>query len=167
MTGTGYAYNGNGSPTNYQGQPLSFDPENRLTVLNGGLGSTYAYDGDGLQTVKQTAHLVAGRPGVVGPKTTYTPLYKLYDGTEPVCEYGASAVFSASNTFGADGLVSRRTSSTTTFYTFDERGNVSQRTSSTGSVLSAATCTTLLAQAKQHGRGGRIRVRSAGGVLHG
>ena len=45
----------------------------------------------------------------------------------------------ATNTFGADGLVSRRNVSgnATTFYTFDERDNVSQRLNSTGAVQSS------------------------------
>ena len=44
----------------------------------------------------------------------------------------------AVNTFGATGLLSRRTVSTnaSTFYTFDERGNIAQRTGSTGAVVS-------------------------------
>ena len=120
VTGTGYAYNGNGSPTTYKGQALAFDPEQRLTGYNGST-QTDGYDGDGLRAWKQAASV----------KT-----YFLYDGSEPVCEYNGSGTLTATSTFGADGLVSRRTSATA-FYLFDERGSVAQRTTSTGSVASS------------------------------
>ena len=121
VTGTGYAYNGNGSPTTYKGQALTFDPEQRMTGYNGST-QTDGYDGDGLRAWKQAASV----------KT-----YFLYDGSEPVCEYNGSGTLTATSTFGADGLISRHTSSGSMFYTFDERGNVAQRTGSTGSVVSS------------------------------
>ena len=133
-TGSGYGYNGNGNPVYYPGHSLSFDPENRLSGINVGLGTSYAYDGDGLQVVKTVAYFVAGHPGGVGPHTAYTYSYKLYDGTQPVCEYGTSV---ATTTFGADGLVSRYGSGNTTFFTFDERGNMAQRLDKTAAVVSS------------------------------
>ena len=65
-------------------------------------------------------------------------LYYLYDGSDPVAELDSSGNIQAVNTFGAGGLVSRRTAATnaSVFYTFDERGNVAQRLDSYGSVLS-------------------------------
>ena len=68
-----------------------------------------------------------------------TRTYFLYDGTAPVAEYSSSGTLLATNTFGADGLVSRRNISgnATTFYTFDERGSVSQRLNSAGAVQSS------------------------------
>ena len=133
-TGSGYGYNGNGNPVYYPGHNLSFDPENRLSGINVGLGTSYAYDGDGLQVVKTVAYFVAGHPGGVGPHTAYTYSYKLYDGTQPVCEYGTSV---ATTTFGADGLVSRYGSGNTTFFTFDERGNMAQCLDKTAAVVSS------------------------------
>jgi RHS repeat-associated protein len=49
-----------------------------------------------------------------------------------------SGTILATNTFGAQGLVSRHTTATnaSVFYTYDERGNVVQRLDGTGSVLS-------------------------------
>jgi RHS repeat-associated protein len=121
QTGTGFGYDGNGNPTAYTGNALAFDPENRMTTYS--TVQTDAYNGDGLRTWKQTG----------GVKTYY-----LYDGGQPVSEYASTGTLTATNTFGADGLVSRRIASTTTTtnYAFDERGNVSQRLSSTGAVVS-------------------------------
>ena len=121
VTNTGYAYDGNGSPTTYKSNTLTFDPEQRMTGY-GGTTQTDSYDGDGLRTWKQT---------------TSGKTYFLYDGTQPVVEETSTGAVAASNTFGADGLISRRTSGGSVFYTFDERGNVSQRTSSAGAVLSS------------------------------
>ena len=118
-TGTGFGYDGNGNPTTYKTASLTFDPENRMTADSAG-SQTDGYDGDSLRAWKQSG----------GTKT-----YFLYDDEQPVCEYGSSGTLLATNTYGADGLVSRHTSAGSTFYLFDERGNVSQRTSSTGSVL--------------------------------
>jgi hypothetical protein len=61
--------------------------------------------------------------------------YFLYDGMQPVCELNSSGSLTAVNTFGANGLLSRRVSSTSTFYTFDNQGAVAQRLdSSAGNV---------------------------------
>jgi RHS repeat-associated protein len=58
--------------------------------------------------------------------------YFLYDGMEPVCELNSSGSLTAVNTFGANGLLSRRVSSTSTFYTFDQQGGAAQRLDSGG-----------------------------------
>ena len=133
-TGSGYGYNGNGNPVYYPGHSLSFDPENCLNGIDAISGTGYVYDGDGLQGIKTVSYFVAGHPGGVGPHTAYTYSYKLYDGTQPVCEYGTSV---ATTTFGADGLVSRYGSGNTTFFTFDERGNMAQRLDKTAAVVSS------------------------------
>ncbi len=119
VTNTGYGYDGNGNPTTYKSSTLAFDPENRLTSY--GSVQTDGYSGDGLRAWKQTS---SGRT------------YFLYDGSQPVCEYGSTGTMTATNTFGADGLVSRRSisGSVTTFYTFDERGGVAQRLNSSAAV---------------------------------
>ncbi len=121
VTNAGYAYDGAGNPTTYKTAALTFDPENRMTSYAGTV-QTDGYSGDDLRAWKQSA----------GSKT-----YFLYDGTQPVCEYSGTGTLLASNTFGADGLVSRHTSAGSIFYTFDERGNVAQRLSSTGAVQSS------------------------------
>jgi len=137
----GYAYDGNGSSTTYQGNSLAFDPEQRLAsdaTTSGFSGNTY--DGDGhLQRTSQTA-----------PRShTSSLLYRLYDGDLPVVFYAAASNQapstvgpSTTETYGPDGLVSAcatstNSTNTSTFYTFDERGNVSQRLSGTGAVISS------------------------------
>jgi hypothetical protein len=61
----------------------------------------------------------------------------LYDGAVPVAEFDASGNLVASNTFGANGLISRRSGSTTVYYTFDPQGSVTQRLDSSGAVLNS------------------------------
>ena len=79
------------------------------------------YTGDGLRAWKQ-----------VGGSTTYF----LYDGDRPVCELDGSGNVSAVNTFGANGLVSRRLTvgnNLSYYYTWDPSGNVAQRLSTSPS----------------------------------
>ncbi|MGI9105777.1 MAG: hypothetical protein ACR2G4_05970, partial [Pyrinomonadaceae bacterium] len=110
-TGAGFTHDANGNPTTYKGTTLSFDAENRLTAHGSTL--TAGYRGDGLRAWKETA----------GGRT-----YFLYDGTTPIVEMDASGALTATNTFGAHGLVSRRTTTQgSTFYTFDPQRNVAQR----------------------------------------
>jgi RHS repeat-associated protein len=120
QTGTGFAYDGNGNPTTYGGITLTFDPENRMTVYGSVL--TAGYSGSGLRAWKQTS---AGRT------------YFLYDGTSPLVELDNTGAILSTNTFGASGLVSRRSSSTSVFYVFDSEGNVSVKTDSSGNALSS------------------------------
>ncbi len=120
LTNSGFVYNGNGSPTTYSAKALTFDPEQRLSSYNG-TAQTNGYDGDGLRVWQQAGS---------GTRT-----YFLYDGDQPVFEQTAGGSFLAANTYGADGLASRRTSSVgTRCYLFDKRGNVAERTDSTGAV---------------------------------
>jgi RHS repeat-associated protein len=111
---TANIYDGNGNPTDYKTVALAFDPENRLTAY--GSAMTAGYTGDGLRAWKQSA---AG--------TTYF----LYDGILPVCELDSNGNVVATNTFGANGLLSRLSSTSSVYYTFDPQGNVVQRLSST------------------------------------
>ncbi len=120
QTGTGFGYDGSGNTTTYKSQTLIFDPEKRMTVY--GSAQTDGYGGDGLRAWKQTG----------GVRT-----YFLYDGAQPVGEYASTGTLTATNTFGADGLVSRHTGGITAFYTFDERGSVAQRLGADGSLLSS------------------------------
>jgi RHS repeat-associated protein len=117
QTGSGFVYDSNGNPTTYNGTTLTFDPENRMTAFGSVL--TAGYSGDGFRGWKQNA---SGRT------------YFLYDGSFPVVELDATGAVTATNTFGAGGLISRREGSTSIFYTFDSEGNVSDRSDATGSV---------------------------------
>jgi RHS repeat-associated protein len=119
QTGTGFTHDGNGNPTNYGGTTLTFDPENRMTAYGSVL--TAGYTAGGLRAWKQNS---SGRT------------YFLYDGILPVIEMNSSGTVTATNTFGGSGLVSRRVSTSSTFYSFDSEGNVTQEGDSSGSVLS-------------------------------
>lgn len=133
LTGTGYAYDLAGNPTTYATKVQTFDTENRLKT-----SGTYSagYRNDNLRAWKQ-----------VGT----AKVYFIYDGSAPLFEVASNStpttlIISAANTFGASGLVSRRTttnttvglptSGTSTFYLFDERGNTIQRLNSSQTILS-------------------------------
>ena len=120
LTGSGYGYDGDGNPTNYKGSALVFGPENQM-IAYAGTTQTNGYDGDGLRTWKQS---------------NSNKTYFLYDDSQPVSEYNSNGTLIVTNTFGADGFVSRHAAATT-FYTFDELGNVSQRLDSNGVVQSS------------------------------
>ena len=117
---TANTYDGNGNPTVYNGTTLTFDPENRLTSY--GTSMTAGYTAEGLRAWKQGA---SGRT------------YFLYDADEPILELSASGNVLAVNTFGALGLLSRHTSTGSTFYTFDPQGSVTQRLDANANVLSS------------------------------
>ncbi len=119
QTGTGYVHDNNGNPTTYGGVTLAFDPENRMTSYGSVL--TAGYRGDGLRAWKQSA-------------TART--YFLYDGILPILEMDSSGSITATTSFAAFGLVSRREGSTSVFYNFDSEGNVAQRSDASGTVLS-------------------------------
>jgi RHS repeat-associated protein len=112
-------YDNNGSPYYRQAQALRYDPENRLTQV--GAGWTAGYTGDGLRAWKQA------------PNASLTYFY--YDGAVPVLETNQNGTVTAVNTYGPNGLLSRHTSSGTTYYTFDLQGSVTQRLNSTGGLM--------------------------------
>ena len=118
QAGTGFSYDGNGNPTTYGGTTLTFDPENRMTAYGGTL--TAGYTGDGLRAWKQDSN---GRT------------YFLYDGIIPVAELDTNGLVTATNSFGANGLISRHNGSSE-FYSFDSEDNLAQRTDDVGNVLS-------------------------------
>jgi RHS repeat-associated protein len=117
-----YTWDGNGNPTTYKGNTLTFDVENRMTSY--GTTLTAGYNAWSLRAWKQPSG---------GSKT-----YFLYDGMQPVCELDGSGNVTATNTFGANGLLSRRVSSSSTFYTFDMQGGVAQRLNSSQTVLGSS-----------------------------
>ncbi len=119
ITGTGYSYDFSGNPTTYKGVTCTYDAENRLTAY--GTNFTAGYRADSMMAWSQTG-------------TTRT--YYLYDGRIPVFELNSTGALAAINSFGANGLVSRRVGTTTTWYFFDERGNTLQRINSSQGVIS-------------------------------
>jgi RHS repeat-associated protein len=114
-TASGYVYDGNGNPTTYAGSSFAFDAVNRLSSI----GSSWSagYTAEGQRAWQQN-----------GSTTTYF----LYDGTTPVCELNSSGTVTATNTFGAAGLLARHTSSGSLFYSFDTAGNVAETHNSSG-----------------------------------
>jgi RHS repeat-associated protein len=117
QTGTGFSYDGNGNPTSYGGVTLTFDPANHMTAYGSIL--TAGYTGNGMRAWKQNS---SGRT------------YFLYDGLLPIIEMNSSGAVTATNSFGAAGLVSRHETNSV-FYSFDSEGNVTQRSDSSGSVM--------------------------------
>jgi RHS repeat-associated protein len=96
---------------------MSYDPENRLTSIGATL--TAGYRADGKRAWKQTA---AGRT------------YFLYDGDVLLCELDAAGAVTATNTWGTNGLVSRREGTVSDYYVFDPQGNVAQKLGAAGGV---------------------------------
>jgi RHS repeat-associated protein len=122
---SGYSFDNNGAPTLYGSQALAFDPEDHLTQIgpSGSASFKAGYSG-GLRAWKETG----------GTRT-----YFLYSGGVPLIEMDVNGVVQAVNSFGAAGLLSRRTGGTggpTTFYSFDPQGNVCQRLNSAAAVTS-------------------------------
>ncbi len=118
LTGTGFSYDLDGNATTYAGVTNTFDAENRLLTRG-----TYSagYGSDGLRAWRQNGSV----------KT-----YFLYDGSMPVFEMTSTGAWSATNTFGANGLLSRRTGTATTYYAFDPQGNTVQRINAAQAVIS-------------------------------
>jgi RHS repeat-associated protein len=122
---SGYSFDNNGAPSLYSSQALAFDPEDHLTQIgpSGSASFKAGYSG-GLRAWKETG----------GTRT-----YFLYSGGVPLIEMDVNGVVQAVNSFGAAGLLSRRTGGTggpTTFYSFDPQGNVCQRLNSAAAVTS-------------------------------
>jgi RHS repeat-associated protein len=82
---------------------------------------TAGYTGDGLRAWKESSSVRT---------------YFIYDGALPLLELDNIGAIVSTNTSGANGLISRRTGSTSVFYVFDSEGSVSQRTDSSGNILS-------------------------------
>lgn len=127
-TGSAFAYDANGNPTKYNNKTLVFDVVNNLiSMTNSGATApalTAGYRPDGLRAWKQG-------------NGASTRRYFLYSGSTPIVEINSAGVVQATNTFGAAGLISRKSGSSHTWYTFDERGATSQRLGATGNVVSS------------------------------
>jgi RHS repeat-associated protein len=121
-TTSGYTYDGNGNPITYKGVNLTFDAEDRLTSY--GTQLTNGYTTTGLRAWKQNN---------AGVRT-----YFLYVSGFPICELDASGNVTATNTFGHDGLISRRVGTTSTYYAFDPQGNPVQFLNASGNISNTA-----------------------------
>lgn len=115
-----FTYDGDGNPKSWQSNALTFDAGSHLTAI--GTTLTAGYNAEGLRAWKQSAS-----------GTTYF----LYDGLTPIVELDQNANVKAVNSWGANGLLSRRTISTNSsvFYTFDMQGSAAQRLDSSGNIL--------------------------------
>jgi RHS repeat-associated protein len=135
ITGTGYTYDASGNPTTYAGNSLTFDTENRLQTAS---GYAAGYRSDNLRAWTD----VSSSP------TSARKFFYYCDGL-PMFETSSAGVLIVSNTFGANGLISRTTatssvtglsgSTSSIFYMFDERGNTLQRVDGSQAVVTNHT----------------------------
>jgi RHS repeat-associated protein len=118
---TGYAFDGDGNPSTYGGKGMAFDVENRLSSVTSSGTTIFSagYDAQNMRAWKNESG---------------TATYYLYASgiMSPVCELNSSGTVMATNTYTPYGLVSRNTSSGSTFYEFDPQGSVSERLNSSG-----------------------------------
>jgi RHS repeat-associated protein len=114
------SYDTDGNPTTWNGNALTFDAANHLTAI--GTLLTAGYNAEGLRGWKQSSSGMT---------------YFLYDGLTPIAETDGNGNVTAVNTWGVNGLASRRNVSTnaSTFYSFDVQGSTVQRLDSSGNVL--------------------------------
>gem|GEM_PF-3015986 len=118
VTSGAYTYDGDGNPTHYNGNTAVFDAENRMTAFSSSL--TAGYGTDNLRAFKTD-----------GSGTTYY----LYDEIgEPIAEFNSGGTVTATNTFGANGLVARYSGAAEEFYAFDPGGSTAERINATGGV---------------------------------
>ena len=118
-TGNTYGYDGNGNPTTWKSSALTFNPENRMTAYG--------------------TSLTAGTRPTACPRWNKDSLgnrtYFVYDGTNVIGELNATGSLGVVYTWGANGLLSRHTSSTgTLYYTYDPTGSVATVTNSSAVV---------------------------------
>ncbi|MBS1714227.1 MAG: RHS repeat-associated core domain-containing protein [Armatimonadetes bacterium] len=128
---TGFAFDGNGSPTAYAGATMTWDEEARLkTVSSTGAYRWYGTRSDGLRAWKDSATSVPQGGGT----PTSTAKYFYYDGGKPVLETDASGTVTAINVFAPDGLVARWGGSSWRYYQFDQQGSVVHRLKADGTL---------------------------------
>jgi RHS repeat-associated protein len=120
---TAHTWDLNGNPTVYGGAAMTWSPENELTAV--GTTLTAGYTGTSKRAWKQAS---SGR--------TYF-LYDHYYPDTPLVEMDVAGVVTAVNTHGVNGLTSRRSAGSSTFYTFDPQGSVVQRLDSGGNMLTS------------------------------
>jgi RHS repeat-associated protein len=119
----GNTYDSNGNPTTYSGVNIAYDQVNRPTSFGSVL--TAGYREDNLRAWKQNS----------SGKT-----YFIYDDERhPVLELNAAGTVTAYNTYCVEGLLSRRSSGVSHFYTFDPLGSLLQVFNSSGTILTDCT----------------------------
>ena len=99
---------------------MTYDVRNCLTAAGSTL--TAGYTADGIRAWKQGS----------GAST-----YFLYDGELLLGEYDSAGTMTAVNTWGANGLVSRRSGGSSVHYTWDAQGSLAQRLDGAGAVLTS------------------------------
>ncbi len=115
----GNTYDGNGNPAIYSGVSIAYDQVNRPTSFGSVL--TAGYREDNLRAWKQNS----------SGKT-----YFIYDDERhPVLELNAAGTVTAYNTYCVEGLLSRRSSGVSHFYTFDPLGSLLLVFNSSGTIL--------------------------------
>lgn len=112
-----FAFDDNGNPISYKSNTLAYDTNDNLTSFGSVL--TAGYDTSGLRVWKNGG---SGRR------------YFLYAGETPVCELDASGNVIAANTFGANGLISRKSGGASDFFAFDPQGSVAESLNSAGAI---------------------------------
>jgi RHS repeat-associated protein len=135
VQGNARRHDGRGITWSADGKPIEFAPAG-VGVTTGIPAMRAEYRSDGLRAWKESNFQATATAGVFSGNRRYF----LYAGITPIIELDPSGAVVAVNTFGANGLVSRRNgnaiSGSSVFYTFDERGSTVQRLDSAGSVLS-------------------------------
>jgi RHS repeat-associated protein len=119
---TGYNYDGNGNPTLYMGNHLTFDFQNHLTEFrdaNNALLMSAGYNGKGLRIWKE---------GYNGRE------YFLYDGKKLIAEFNAAGNVTTIMTWGDDsiGLLARND----IWYQYDLHRNLLHRLNAKGNIVS-------------------------------
>ena len=145
---SGNTYDGNGSPSLYNGATCVYDVERRLTSLTtASVKVTAGYRADGLRAWKDVANIAQGtnsatrqsnaaQSNAAQSGVTSTRAYFLYDGGRLLAELDSSGNAASLNTWGPTGLLARQNllAGTSSVYTFDPSGNVSQRLDGSGNV---------------------------------
>ncbi|HEY3377485.1 MAG TPA: RHS repeat-associated core domain-containing protein [Armatimonadota bacterium] len=121
-----FAYDGNGNPTTYKSDSLTYSEDNGLTAYtrNGNTVFTAGYTAEGLR---------AWKAGADGVKTHF-----LYNGTQLLCELDDTGTVTHFTVWGPSGLLARATplARQQSWYLFDILGNVAQRLDTSGQVQS-------------------------------
>ncbi|MBA4294292.1 hypothetical protein C0431_15135 [bacterium] len=118
-TNPGYTYLANGTPSLHRNITFQSNAQRHITAIG---TLTAGYQANGIRSFKRAG--------------TAAKRYYLNIGSSPIIEFNSSNSILAYNTFGPDGLVSRRAGTTSTYYKFNIQGGTAQRLSSTGAVSS-------------------------------
>jgi RHS repeat-associated protein len=119
ITNTGHAFDTNGNPTTYRTYTATWDENDCMTGYGGLI--TMSYRSDGLRSQKGSGSSLR---------------YFLYDGGTLLAEMNSFGSITAFNVWGTNGLVARRSGTSTIFYQFDNLGGTAHRLDASSNVLS-------------------------------